>query len=205
MIENIEWIFFDIGSTLVDESACYEKRYSEMIENTNISYDELVNVVIEFVKQNEKGDHKACEHYGLNLPKWHKELEVLYPDAKCVLSKLSQKYNIGIIANQSLGSRERLEQWGILKYIDIVIASAEEGVSKPDLEIFSKALKSADCLAEKAVMIGDRLDNDIVPAKKIGMKTIWIKQGFAEYQNPTNDEETADYIVSNLTQLTDIL
>ncbi|MBQ2455535.1 MAG: HAD hydrolase-like protein [Eubacterium sp.] len=24
-------------------------------------------------------------------------------------------------------------------------------------------------------MVGDRLDNDIVPAKKLGMKTVWVR------------------------------
>jgi FMN phosphatase YigB (HAD superfamily) len=37
-------------------------------------------------------------------------------------------------------------------------------------------------------MVGDRLDNDIFPAKNIGMKTIWIKQGFGGMQNPKTDE-----------------
>ena len=54
-------------------------------------------------------------------------------------------------------------------------------------------------------MIGDRIDNDIVPAKKIGMKTIWVKQGFGKYWNIISEEEKADYYVSNLTELSDIL
>ena len=33
-------------------------------------------------------------------------------------------------------------------------------------------------------MIGDRIDNDIEPANKLGMKTIWVKQGFSVYQIP---------------------
>ena len=60
-----------------------------------------------------------------------------------------------------------------------MIASAEEGVSKPDPRIFEIALGRADCKAEHAVMIGDRIDNDVVPAKKMGMKTVWIRQGGA--------------------------
>ena len=42
--------------------------------------------------------------------------------------------------------------------------------------VFHCALAKAQCLPVNAVMIGDRLDNDIVPAKKVGMKTVWIKQ-----------------------------
>lgn len=43
------------------------------------------------------------------------------------------------------------------------------------------ALSRANCKAENAVMIGDRIDNDIVPANIMGFKTIWIKQGFGKY------------------------
>lgn len=85
---------------------------------------------------------------------------------------------LGVIANQSLGTSERLENLGVRKYLDLIIASAEEGVSKPDRHIFEIALERSSCKPENAVMIGDRIDNDIVPAKQLGMKTIWVKQGF---------------------------
>ena len=53
-------------------------------------------------------------------------------------------------------------------------------------------------------MVGDRLDNDIYPAKKLGMKTVWIRQGFAVYQTPENKDYEADYAVDNLLELTNI-
>lgn len=49
-----------------------------------------------------------------------------------------------------------------------------------------------------AIMIGDRIDNDIIPAKLLGMYTIWIKQGFGQYWNITEDVERADYVVHSL-------
>lgn len=205
VLNDIEWLFFDIGSTLVDESKCYENRYLKAIQDTDITYDELLDKVVEFSKQNRNGDHPAIEYFGLKLPKWDKESERLYPDTAFVLSELSKKYHIGIIANQSLGTEIRLDKWGILKYIDLVIASAEEGVAKPNPDIFKIALSKAECSEQNAVMIGDRIDNDIAPAKTIGMKTIWIRQGFARYQQPKNDFETADFTVDTLTQLLNIL
>ena len=54
-------------------------------------------------------------------------------------------------------------------------------------------------------MIGDRIDNDIIPAKKLGFHTIWIKQGFGQYWNITKEDETPNYTVQNLTELCDIL
>lgn len=115
--------------------------------------------------------------------------------------KLSSNYKIGVIANQSTGTAKRLENFGIQKYIDLVIASAEEGISKPDKKIFEIALERSECKPENAVMIGDRIDNDIVPAKKIGMKTIWIKQEFGKYWKVTDESEKADYEVDNLSDI----
>lgn len=114
---------------------------------------------------------------------------------------LSAKYKIGIIANQELGTKERLKKHGILQYIDLVIASAEEGVSKPDRRIFEMALERSGCKPNEAVMIGDRIDNDIVPAKLLGMHTIWVKQGFGQYWNIQGENEKPDYIVNGIEEI----
>ena len=50
-------------------------------------------------------------------------------------------------------------------------------------------------------MIGDRIDNDIVPAKQLGMKTIWVKQGFVSLWNITYEIEKADIEVNNLSDI----
>ena len=142
---------------------------------------------------------------GVDLTKWHKEDEVLYSDAYESLEILSSRYKIGIIANQSLGTKDRLEQHGILQYIDLVIASAEEGVAKPDKKIFEIALERGNCKPNNAVMIGDRIDNDIIPAKLLGMHTIWIKQGFGQYWNITQEVEKADCVVYSLMDICNIL
>lgn len=84
---NIKWIFFDIGSTLIDESECYKLRYREAVAGTTINAEEFERKVIEFSKQNMKGDHEAVKYYGIKLPSWHKEAEKLYADAEYVLNK----------------------------------------------------------------------------------------------------------------------
>lgn len=200
-IGTVKWLFFDIGSTLVDETFCYNKRYEEIVQSSNITAGAFEHKVIEFAKQNKDACHAAADFYGLKIPKWHNELEVLYPDVQTVLPELSSKYKLGIIANQSSGTKERLNVWGIGKYFDLVVASAETGISKPDLNIFKLALEKADCRAEDAVMIGDRLDNDIIPAKSLGMHTVWIKQGFAVYQTAKYEKEIPDFEVSALAEL----
>ena len=87
----------------------------------------------------------------------------------------------------------------------MVIASAEEGIAKPDKRIFNIALAKSGCKPENTIMIGDRIDNDIVPAKLSGMHTIWVKQGFGRYWKITKDLERADYTVNNLSEICSIL
>ncbi len=203
---NIKWLFFDVGSTLIDETECYNHRIRDAIEGTNITFEQFNEKRIFFAKQNLKGDIEALKFFGLTKTPWHREDEKPYEEAEHVLKALYEKgYNIGIIANQALGTEKRLEGWGLLKYIKLVVASAEEGVAKPDKEIFLRALSCAECQPENAVMIGDRIDNDIEPANKLGMKTIWVKQGFSAYQTPMNDIQKADYAVDRLLDILEVL
>lgn len=205
MFENVKWLFFDVGSTLIDESVPYEHRMREIAGLSGKPYESVFDTAMRFYRQNKKGDLEAAKLFDVRLPAWHKEEEILYADAQKCLELLSQKYKIGIIANQSPGTKERLDGHGILQYIDLVIASAEEGVAKPEPKIFELALERSGCKPENAVMIGDRIDNDIVPANLLGMNTIWIKQGFGQYWNVTEEIEQADYTVNNLTELCGIL
>ena len=199
---NINWIFFDIGSTLVDESECYEIRYKETTDNTDVTCQEFKNKVIEFAATSDNPYKETLQFYGLKKTKWHKELEYPYPFTESFLDELYKKYKLGIIANQSVGSAQRLADWGIGKYFDLVIASAEEGVEKPNPEIFRLALERANCLPENAVMVGDKIDNDILPAKKLGLKTIWVKQGFGKYQ-PKSD--VPHYTIQTLEEILELL
>ena len=205
MFENIEWVFFDVGSTIIDEHIAYEHRMKDIADLANTTYRSVYETAMEFYKQNKKGDLETAKLLGVDLTKWHKEDEVLYSDAYECLEILSSRYKIGIIANQSLGTKERLEQHGVLQYIDLVIASAEEGVAKPDKKIFEIALERGNCKPNNAVMIGDRIDNDIIPAKLLGMHTIWIKQGFGQYWNITQEVEKADCVVHSLMDICNIL
>lgn len=206
MLPKITHIFFDIGSTLIDETECYDHRIREVIEGTDITFEQFNEKRVFFQKQNLKGDLEAIKFFGLKKTPWHREDERLYPETEEILRYLHDKgYLIGVIANQGLGTENRLENWGIRKYFVSVTASAEEGVAKPDLEIFRRAFKSAGCSAENSVMIGDRLDNDIAPAKALGMMTVWIKQGFSVYCSPTGSQEQPDHTISNLLELKNIL
>jgi len=133
--------------------------------------------------------------------RYPKELEAPYDDAEEVLRTLSSRYRIGVIANQSVGTERRLTNWGLMPFVSICLASAELGLEKPDPAIFRIALARAECAPAEAVMIGDRLDNDIRPARLQGWKTIRILQGIARFQSPRDRFDEADATVAVLTEL----
>ncbi len=205
MFKEIKWLFFDVGSTIMNEQIAYEHRLRDIANSANISFEKVYEMAMAYYKLNKKGDLEAAKELGVALPKWYKEDEFLYDDAIQCFEALSKKYKIGIIANQSLGTEERLGNQGILKYINLIVASAEEGVAKPDRRIFEIALERSNCEPANSVMIGDRIDNDIVPAKRMGMNTIWIKRGFGQYWNIKEEFEKPDFVVNNLAELCNLL
>ena len=200
----MKWIFFDLGATLVDESDVYKSRCEFAVKQLNIDPVEFMNRVYETARISPTPIRTAAKAYGVALPEWDCSLEKLYEGAHSVISGLYGKYKLGIIANQSLGTQERIDNWGIGKYFDVVMASAEAGCAKPDTKIFTAALDKAGCEAAEAVMVGDRLDNDIIPAKKLGMKTVWVRQGYAVYQSIDDESKRPDHIVDSIDELPDL-
>lgn len=198
---DIQWLFFDIGSTLVDESKAYEHRIKDTIKNRDISYERFYNAMVDFAKQGLNAYNEAVRFFGLNRTPWHSEDEFLYPETVSTLDALSKRYKIGIIANQLPGTQKRLNKMGISEYICLVVSSAEADIAKPDPAIFRLALERADCEAKNSVMIGDRLDNDIIPAKQLGMQTIWVRQGFSGMADIKNAEIIADHTVKSIGEI----
>lgn len=198
----IKWVFFDVGSTLVDETDAYDHRVRDMVAGTGITFEEFDNMRIVLAQQGFDGNSAAIEYFGLKKTPWHSEDELPFSDARSTLETLCRKgYKLGIIANQNPGLEKRLENWGLRQYFEVIASSAEIGYAKPDKEIFERAFKLAGCNAQESVMVGDRLDNDIIPTKAVGMKTVWVKNGLAKYQNADLGKDVADYQISSLSEL----
>lgn len=201
----IKWIFFDLGSTLIDETDCIEFRVAENLKQANApSKEEFYKQMEYFASVNMLPYKDTVKKFGLEKVRWVKELEKLYPESREVLQALHDRYRLGIIANQSEGTEKRLVQFGIRQYFNVIISSAEEGVSKPDKRIFELALQRAGCTAAEACMVGDRLDNDIVPAAEIGMSTVWVRQGWFGMGNVDLARFKPDFTVDSISDVVEI-
>lgn len=81
-MNNIKWIFYDIGSTLIDETECYNHRIRDAIAGTDITFEEFNEKRIFFAKQNLKGDIEALKFFGLTKPRGILKMKVLMKKQK---------------------------------------------------------------------------------------------------------------------------
>lgn len=204
-MDDIKWLFFDLGGVLLDETAAWEDRIRRTCEKHGISAEVLRSEMEKAARSNQHEYKGALEALGISFgEKWNSEFIAPYPEAAQVLSKLKRKYRLGVIANQPLNTRKRMEEWRLAEYFDLMLISAEVGFSKPDARLFREALYKAQISAEKCVMIGDKLTNDIAPAKALGFKTVWIRQEWGGLQTITDDSMRPDCIVNGLSELIDL-
>lgn len=203
---NIKWIFFDMGHTLLDEDEVHIARLEELNEElggTLPPAEELLDEMVEFGTKGARSPFgSVAKKYGAkrHYP-YSPALEVPFPETEEALRKLSAKYKLGIIANQRGGSAHRLQAHGLMKYIDFVYSSEEMGRSKPAPDLFLSALDTLGCAPEEACMVGDRIDNDIRPAKRIGMKTVRLRKGFFRNRAPECEYDIPDADIESISDL----
>jgi FMN phosphatase YigB (HAD superfamily) len=180
----IKVVFFDVGETLVDETRLW-KGWAAYL---GVSTTEFLRVLHETI---ERGDDHRCalEHFkpGLDLAAARQERESsgcadlfderdLYPDARpCIVSLRSAGYRVGIAGNQPMQAEEVLARIGL--QVDLVASSARWGVAKPHRAFFKKIIELAREPAPVIAYVGDRLDNDIIPAREAGLAAIFIARG----------------------------
>src|SRR5574344_1490784 len=207
-LQGIKCIFFDLGSTLSDETECWNDRIDKTVEmgNGKVTKDQFISYLIE-------ESEKKIDNYSYALKKsnisyrapWAYDKEVLYSGVKHLLNDLKAKgYTLGVIANQPIGTVDKLERLGIKSYFDIVCGSADVGLYKPSIEIYKYACKQLNLEPQQCVMVGDRLENDIAPPKSIGMKTIWIIQNFAKYQAADKEEYYPDFSYNHIWEIAEL-
>jgi HAD superfamily hydrolase (TIGR01549 family) len=102
-------------------------------------------------------------------------LFILYPTAQKFLSDLKKKYKLYVVANQPREAKNVLENLGLYNYFEKVYIDSIIGFSKPDLEFYKYALRDSGAITNETIHIGDRLDNDIIPALKLQILPIKLK------------------------------
>jgi putative hydrolase of the HAD superfamily len=112
--------------------------------------------------------------YNLPIGPWN----TVDPDAVPALEETrAAGLRTAVISNSNGTIRGLLDDLGLLRLLDVVLDSGEEGVEKPNPEIFRRALARTGVAAGEAVYIGDLHSIDILGARSAGVQAVLLDPG----------------------------
>lgn len=206
-------VVFDIGETLVDETRHWGE-WADWLGVTRLAFFGALGAVIARGEPHRRvfdlvrpGFDYAAAHRRREAEGWTYELEGadFYPDALASLAALrGAGFKVGVAGNQPLAAEAALAAVGAPA--DFVASSARLGVEKPDPRFFELVAAMAGEAAEQVAYVGDRLDNDVLPARRAGMLAIFIRRGPWGFVHATLPEAAeADLRIESLSELPGLL
>ncbi|MGE0766521.1 MAG: HAD family hydrolase [Hyphomicrobiaceae bacterium] len=206
-------MFFDVGETLVDEKRLYADyamrmgvTYEFFLERIEAAMADRQPVKNVFAAVKPGFDFKAARaEREAEGKKFVIGREDIYHDAADALSVLKARgYFIGIVGNQPATAEAMLRESGLAA--DFIATSEGWGVSKPDPQFFVKVIEAAGMDPHHIAYVGDRVDNDVLPARASGMHPILIRRGpWGRAQWGWPEASHAHHRIENLSELPELL
>jgi HAD superfamily hydrolase (TIGR01662 family) len=195
----VKAVFFDVGETLVDETRYWAEHARRLGTTPHVVWAALGATI-------EAGEHhrEVFARLGADVPaeevSYHRF--DLYPDAlPCLEALRAEGYFLGVAGNQS----EALESWARAEElpVDWIGSSASLGVEKPSPAFFRRLVEAARCEPRETAYVGDRVDNDVLPARQAGLLAVHVRRGPWGYLQ--RGAEQADLRVESLSELPEAL
>jgi len=163
---------FDVGETLIDE----RRHWQEVADAAGVSHEAMRSALSDVAR---RGVHhrEAFAILGVEDPDVPVDWQAsdLYPDAVHCLARLREAgYVVGVAANQPLSAEDFLRR---LFPFDLIGMSATWGVEKPAAEFFERIAAGVPGKRGSVAYVGDRVDNDVIPALRAGMTAVHIRRG----------------------------
>jgi HAD superfamily hydrolase (TIGR01549 family) len=206
----ISAVVLDVGETLVDESReygtwadwlCVPRHTFSAVFGAVIASGRDYREVFQHFRPGFDLDAERQRRAAAGKPEWFGE-DDLYPDARPAMAALrAAGVWVGIVGNQT--SRAGAILRGLTLPADLIATSGDWGVSKPDPAFFDAVIAAAPCEAGRIAYVGDRLDNDLRPAKAAGMRTVFVRRGPWGYiwEHHPDLPDAADWRITSLTEL----
>lgn len=195
----IKAVIFDLDGTLLDRDSSlkhfiknqYKKYMSDLKHVSEQQYTER------FIELDNKGYvwkdkvyQQLVQEYSISNLTWERLLEdyinsfqyscIPFPNMEYVLKELKNKgILLGMVTNGFTKFQNlNLKALGIHNLIDTILISEQEGIKKPQPEIFLRALEKLGVTPEESLYVGDHPENDVIGAQNVGMKAVWKKDPF---------------------------
>jgi len=176
-------IFFDIGETLIDESRLWS-ALADWLGMPRMTFFALLGGIISQGREHrelleivrpELGWKGVIERFRQDVRDTYLP-EDLYPDVFPALTSLKKDgYFVGIAGNQPADREMDLRAMNLPT--DMIATSAGWGLHKPDRRFFERIVSEVGWRPEEIAYVGDRVDNDVLPAAAAGLVPIHIVRG----------------------------
>lgn len=224
---NIEIIMFDCYGTLIDwetgilralrplmqrygvklsDEAVLE-QYAEIESHLEagpfLRYSEVLVGVVEAMARRWQVDLRPEDREVLvkSLPSWPP-----FPEVPSCLKRLKKHVRLAILSNIDRDLFEQSSRHQGVSF-DFVFVAEEIGSYKPDLRNFRYALERLPCPPQRVLHVAQSLYHDIVPAKILGLTTVWVnrRKGRPGFGATPPAEATPDWEVADLHELLSLL
>jgi HAD superfamily hydrolase (TIGR01549 family) len=208
----IEAVVLDVGETLVDETRIW-MRWAERLEVPALTLMGLLGAMAALDRSHREALDLLRPGFDVTseLARWAEEApeslrdgfdeDDLYPDVRAALDALmAAGVSIYIAGNQPEAARDSLLRMNLP--VVHIANSHEIGAEKPSPAFFAGITAMVSGPPEAILYVGDRVDNDVLPARRAGMRTVLMRRGpwgFLHAQRP--DAGLADAICNSLIEL----
>lgn len=180
----IRAVVFDVGETLVDETREYG-TWADWLGVPRHTFAAAFGATIaqgldyrqtfQIFRPGFDLDRERQARADAGQPEWFGE-DDLYADVRPALTDLRELgVWVGVVGNQTKRAGGLLR--GLDLPCDFIATSDDWGIQKPDTAFFDKVVEVSGFAAAEILYVGDRIDNDITPAAKVGMRTAYIQRG----------------------------
>jgi putative hydrolase of the HAD superfamily len=120
-----------------------------------------------------------------------------------VVEELAKKYKLVLVSNFYGNIQTILNDFNLMSYFADIIESSVVGVRKPNPAIYQLGVDAMGYNADQVLVVGDSFSKDMVPAKKVGCKAIWLKgEGWG---GEVTDDSLPNAIITDMVQLLSIV
>jgi HAD superfamily hydrolase (TIGR01549 family) len=208
-------VVFDVGETLIDETRIW-KRWARRLGVPEFAFLGLLGGAAALDRPHQDAFEAVKPGFDVDteVARWAEDdpeglrenfdADDLYPDVRPALHQLREAgMRVVIAGNQPPQARQALEKMDLPA--DAIFTSAEWGVEKPHPDFFVKVAEVAQAPAEGIAYVGDRLDNDVLPAARAGMMPVLIRRGPWGYLHAQRPQAREVTVIDGLGELVTLL
>jgi len=125
----------------------------------------------------------------------------LYAEMEMEIPALAASFRLVCAGQYSAEVYDLLERHGLAKHFANRLSQDDFAITKPDPRYVARIAERSGVATEACIMVGDRIDKNVIPGKQNGMGTVFVRTGIYRTQEPRMLEEAPDITLDSLNGL----